>query len=65
MERKLQDLKPEVPESYRELRCGSLTCGGRGRVVRTKRENGLTPIIEIVEALGIVLPHAFSFFSFG
>src|SRR5512132_1989207 len=28
----------------------------------TKRENGLTPIIEIVEALGIVLPHAFLLF---
>jgi hypothetical protein len=34
MERKLQDFKLEVPESYQELRGGSRTCGGRGRVVK-------------------------------
>jgi hypothetical protein len=38
-----------------ELRRGSRTCGGRGRMVKDEERNGITPIIEIVEALGIVL----------
>ena len=39
-----------------ELRGGSRTCGGRGRVgLRTKRAKGISLIIEIMEALGLVL----------
>jgi hypothetical protein len=65
MERKLQAFKLEVPESYRELRGGSRTCGGRGEegVVKDEERKGISPIIEIVGALGIFLRHAFSFFS--
>jgi hypothetical protein len=46
----------EVPESYRgnSEAARALAAAEKGWL-RTKRENGITPIIEIVEALGIVL----------
>jgi hypothetical protein len=40
MERKLQDFKLEVPESYRKLRGGSGTCVSRESWVKDEEHKG-------------------------
>jgi hypothetical protein len=57
--------KLEVPQAIGKLRGGSGTCGSKGNgKLSAETEKGDKSIIEIVEALGIVLRHVFSSFPF-
>jgi hypothetical protein len=63
MEKKLQAFKLEVPEAIGNSEAARELAAAEEGVVKDEERKGISPIIEIVGALGIFLRHAFSFFS--